>query len=261
MATSWWNPNKTELAIERIQEFCPAESYYDEGYYLAFSGGKDSLVVKALADMAGVPYDAHFNLTTVDPPEVIKYVRKYHPDVALDKPPESMWKLIERHHMPPTRRVRYCCEELKECGGKDRVLLTGIRKEESSMRSKRKMVESCYKHPGKIYVNPIIDWTSVEVWAFIKKHELPYCELYDQGFERIGCVGCPAGRKQRQMELDRWPGFKKAYLRAFGKMLEGRKRAGLNTVNWETPEDVMAWWLSENKSGYDSNQLMFSIFE
>lgn len=255
--TSFWNPDKTQIAIERIKEFCP-----DVGYYLAFSGGKDSVVVKKLADMAGVPYDAHFNLTTVDPPEVIRFVKRHHPDVALDRPPETMWKLIVRKRMPPTRRVRYCCEVLKERGGIGRAVLTGIRWEESSMRSKRKMVESCYKHPGKVYVNPIIDWDEGDVWNFIEDRALPYCELYDQGFKRIGCVGCPMSRTQRIMELDRWPGFRKAYLRAFGEMLVARQEAGLNTVRWNTPEDVMTWWLSENKVTYSSEQLDFlSAFE
>lgn len=51
--------NKIKNAIELLRQFEPPE-----GYYLAFSGGKDSVVIKALADMAGVKYDAHYNLTT-----------------------------------------------------------------------------------------------------------------------------------------------------------------------------------------------------
>ena len=58
--------NKIEVAIDRIKHFEPSE-----GYYLAFSGGKDSIVCKELLNMAGVKYDAHYNHTTVDPPELI----------------------------------------------------------------------------------------------------------------------------------------------------------------------------------------------
>lgn len=63
---------KVETAIERIKTFEPPE-----GYFLAFSGGKDSVVIKALADMAGVKYDAHYNITSVDPPELVRFVKTF----------------------------------------------------------------------------------------------------------------------------------------------------------------------------------------
>jgi len=240
------------MAVARLWEFCPPE-----GCYLAFSGGKDSVVLMALADIAGVPYDAHFNMTTVDPPEVVKFIREYHPDVERHRPEESMWELIIRKGMPPTRRVRYCCEALKERGGIGRVVLTGIRWEESHARKNRSMVEVCYKHPSKRYVHPIIDWSSEDVWHFIKTEGLPYCSLYDEGWERIGCVLCPLNRGRKD-EVERFPKFYRAYLRAFGKMLEVRNAKGLPT-RWKNEKDVMDWWLSDKKGIYDSNQ--FSMFE
>lgn len=72
--------DKVQTAIERLKVFEP-----EEGYYLAFSGGKDSVVVKALANMAGVKYDAHYNVTTVDPPELVQFIKEKHPDVILKK--------------------------------------------------------------------------------------------------------------------------------------------------------------------------------
>lgn len=255
-STFWGIEDKPGIAIERIRTYCPPE-----GYWLAFSGGKDSQVVKALADEAGVKYDSHFNLTTVDPPEVIRYVREHHPDVSLDRPAESMWKLIVRKKMPPTRQVRYCCEALKERGGMGRVVMTGIRWQESSMRSKRKIVESCFKHPGKVYVNPIIDWTADDIWQFIRERELPYCSLYDEGYDRIGCIMCPMVRKGRKRDVERFPKHYRAYMRTFGKMLEARKESGLTTI-WQTSEEVMNWWMSESKGLSDTRQLtMFSMFE
>lgn len=73
--------DRVEVAIKRLQTFEPPE-----GYYLAFSGGKDSVVIKALADMAGVKYDAHYNVTSVDPPELIQFVREHHTDVKWEFP-------------------------------------------------------------------------------------------------------------------------------------------------------------------------------
>lgn len=71
--------NKVKASLERIKAFEPPE-----GYYLAFSGGKDSVVCKALLDMAGVKYDAHYRVTSVDPPELVRFIRDKHPDVERD---------------------------------------------------------------------------------------------------------------------------------------------------------------------------------
>ena len=93
-------------------------------------------------------------------------------------------------------------------------------------------------------VNPIIDWSDDDVWEFIEKYSVPYCELYDQGYTRLGCVGCPMGANQER-ELERWPYFRHKYLQAFGEMLKERKKAGLPNERWKNPEDVMAWWLGK----------------
>jgi phosphoadenosine phosphosulfate reductase len=127
---------KVKTSIERLKAFCP-----EEGYYLAFSGGKDSVVCKALADMAGVKYDAHYRITSVDPPELVRFIKDKHPDVMRDYPRYSdgtvatMWNLIPRKLMPPTRIIRYCCAALKESGGDGRMAVTGVRWSESNARA------------------------------------------------------------------------------------------------------------------------------
>ena len=116
-------------------------------------------------------------------------------------------------------------------------------------------MESCYKRT-KVTINPIIDWDDSEVWDFIESNGIPYCSLYEEGFERLGCIGCPMARtKGREREFLRWPKYKDAYIRAFEKMIEVRKQR--NLINparpvWKfagceykepTAIDVFNWWM------------------
>lgn len=103
------NNEKVQKSIKRLKAFEPA----DEPYYLCYSGGKDSDYVRILADLAGVKHDIVHNLTTVDAPETVRYIKSI-PDVKIEMPKYSMWQLIEKKKIPPTRLVRYCCSELKE---------------------------------------------------------------------------------------------------------------------------------------------------
>lgn len=89
-------------------------------------------------------------------------------------------------------------------------------------RENARIVEMCYKTHTTM-VNPIIDWTDEEVWEFIHEYKVPYCKLYDEGFKRLGCIGCPMGSvKQRLYEFERYPKYKNLYLLAFQKMIENR---------------------------------------
>ena len=158
--------------------------------------------------------------------------------------------------MPPTRIARYCCDYLKESSGDGRMTVTGVRCAESVNRQKkqgiatvygkdvqkelsdspyfrltgnrgavlvndnsesRQMLDACVTR-HKTCLNPIIDWTDRDVWDFIRAEHIPYCGLYDCGFKRLGCIGCPMAGKTRKKELAKWPKYKSAYLRAFEKM-------------------------------------------
>ena len=126
---------KLDIAIDRLKAFEPPE-----GYYVAFSGGKDSQCVYHLCQMAGVKFDAHYTVTGVDPPELVRFIKANYPDVELVCPKDkdgkriTMWRLIVENRMPPTRVARYCCAELKETQGKERVTVTGVRWAESARR-------------------------------------------------------------------------------------------------------------------------------
>lgn len=100
------------------------------------------------------------------------------------------------------------------------------------------MVRSC-PTKGKHILNPIIDWENEDIWEFIYQNQIPYCDLYDKGYTRLGCIGCPMNSKQAE-ELEKYPKFKRAYLKAFEKML-----VELDRTTWKTPEEVMEWWMSK----------------
>ena len=138
--------DKVQVAIDRLKAFEPPE-----GYYLAFSGGKDSVVIKALADMAGVKYDAHYCHTSVEPPELVRFVREHHSDVSIEWSKDkdgnriTMWNLIPQKYFPPTRIARYCCQALKETGGMGRMCITGVRWAESPNRRNNQGEVTIYK--------------------------------------------------------------------------------------------------------------------
>lgn len=293
------NIEKEKKAIERLKFFEPPDDY---GYYLAYSGGKDSDCIKILAQLAGVKFEAVHNLTTVDAPETVQYI-KSQSDVRIDRAfdgdgkPVTMWNLIVKKLMPPTRLVRYCCSELKERNGKQRVTLTGVRWAESVKRKKsagvvkiigkpkstqkaaegmgvdyrinrqggmildddndesRQMVEHCYR-TRKVTVNPIVDWTDDDVWEFLHHYGCRSNPLYECGFKRIGCIGCPMAGKTRYTEFERYPKYKENYIRAFDKMLEARHQRGKPCRNGATGEEVFRWWMEE-----DLTQITFEDLE
>jgi phosphoadenosine phosphosulfate reductase len=225
-----------DVAISRIKEYEPPE-----GYYLAFSGGKDSIVIYDLAVRAGVKFDAHFSRTTVDPPEVLKFIKKYYPDVIWEKPKNSMFQIIRKEKTVPTRRMRFCCRQLKEIGGNERLIITGIRWEESFKRKKRQPFEKSYKRKDTYFLHPIIDWSTQDVWAYIRKYNLPYCSLYDEGQDRVGCIMCPLkSSRARRLDAEKYPKYYRAYLRAIQSVLDSGKKFRCG----DTAEEVMDWWIN-----------------
>lgn len=122
--------------------------------------------------------------------------------------------------------------------------------------AERRTVEQCYR-TSKTLVNPIIDWSDDDIWEFIRKYHIPYCKLYDEGQKRLGCVGCPlGGQASMKRELERWPQYKKLYIRAFDEMLKARIAEGktAHTGLWTDGEGVFRWWIGEDRK-HDPNQM------
>jgi len=231
--------DKVQVAIERLRTFEPPE-----GYYLAYGGGKDSTVLLELARRSGVKFEVHYHNVTIEPPELVEFARST-PGVIVDRPPKTFFQLLPVKGFP-LRHRRWCCTAMKENNGIGRVVLLGVRWEESMRRRGRKMVEICDKGRGKRMVNPIIDWTSYDVWTFIRREGLPYCKLYDEGFKRLGCIACPMqSAAQRRMGLKRWPKFEPAFRLAFRKLVENRMAAGTwDAKRWPSGDACFDWWVS-----------------
>lgn len=273
--------DKEQAAIDRLQKASEMSlKVYQMPLVITTSGGKDSSVCTALAERAGIPFEVMHNHTTADAPETVYFVRaEFHRleikgiKCDLNFPVykgqrTSMWQLIPQKLMPPTRLVRYCCSVLKERGGAGRFITTGVRWEESPSRrenrgiyeagrdvvlstdndDRRRLFENC-RMQAKRVCNPIIDWTDRDVWEYIESEHLEVNPLYQCGFSRVGCIGCPmAGTKGRQREFARYPKFQKSYIRAFEWMLQERKRKGKMQGTWNmgtTGEDVFHWWMED----------------
>ena len=257
-------------SVELLQKAEKIALNYDaeNGYYLAFSGGKDSQALFHMTQLAGVKFFGNMNLTSVDPPEVIRFVKNNYPEVERIKPCKSIFQHAIEKKILPTMRVRWCCAEYKETARAGKVTLIGIRKAESSRRAKRNEVEinnrkfsgdldgldeyrqeqrakrarrkskdqgvnitnaddeqtlGCIHGKESLLISPIIYWTEKDVWEFLNDVvRVPHCSLYDEGWHRIGCIGCPmSSHKQKMIENKRYPHVKRGWIKAIKAIRNG----------------------------------------
>ena len=236
----------------------------ENGFYNTFSGGKDSQCLYHLVKLAGVKAKTHMNLTSVDPPEVIRFVKQHYPDVELIKPRISIYDMAKKKHLLPTRKFRWCCAEYKEMSGAGKVTLIGVRKQESARRAKREEISTsikgkraeetfdqwseheeqmvtCVGGKDKILVSPIIYWTERDVWEFLNANGIQHCELYDQGYTRIGCICCPMSQpRQKAKEIKRWPHVKRNWIKTIKWLIDN----GYINHNFNDAETGFCWWIS-----------------
>lgn len=233
--------NHSIAVIQKMEK--SALVYSDEGYHLAFSGGKDSQVIYELAKMAGVKFQGYFYKTSVDPKELLSFIRENYPDVIWLKPKMTMFQIIEKKKALPTRKSRFCCEYLKERNGLNRIVIMGIRKAESVNRSKRKeFTSTCKVGADKNLLSPILEWTDADVWAFLALRGVKACHLY-QIQSRIGCIGCPMSTNQR-FDLLKYPNVRKAYVNTCQKVIDMNPESKF-AKNFKDGKDAVKWWTSQ----------------
>lgn len=283
-----------QTAMERLR-FAAEMSLrvYKRPLVITYSGGKDSDVLLHLAGAAGIQYEVLHSLTTADAPETVRHVLdtfrrleltgvkcEIDAHVRPDGTRTTMWNLIPRKLMPPTRVARYCCLELKESSARNRWIATGVRWAESAKRKQRGVMETIHKDKkkrlvlmddndesrmlmencqlkGTRTVNPIIDWGEDDVLSYCAAEKICMNPLYACGWKRVGCIGCPMASKHRYAEFKRYPKIKAAYVRAFDRMLAERQKRGL-PCDWQTGTDVMHWWMED---GVLPGQMVFDGME
>jgi phosphoadenosine phosphosulfate reductase len=96
---------KSILSIQKAEQM--ALKYNDFGFHVAFSGGKDSQVIYELCQMAGVKFKAFFYKTSVDPRELLSFIRENYPAVEWIKPKMTMYQLILKKGMLPLRSADF----------------------------------------------------------------------------------------------------------------------------------------------------------
>lgn len=241
-------PDLVERAIAVLRENEPVE-----GYFLADSFGKDSCVIRKLAQLATVKHQPHHSFTTIDPPELLRFGKEAHPETVWVRPQRHMMLAVAEHRgLPPTRRVRWCCEDYKENGGNGRVCIFGVRAAESPRRKAMwREVRDDHDKKARV-VCPIVYWSDEQLWEFINAYNVPVCSLYHEGFTRLGCVGCPLAKKEsQQREFQRWPKYKENWHRAIIENWERMRTqiredgAPFAHASFPSGDALWIWWLTE----------------
>lgn len=287
-----------------------SKKYYGEPLIICYSGGKDSSVLLHLAEscLKNDEFMVQNSHTTVDAPKTVYFIRKEFKRLeekgikteivyAKDKDgnPITMWNLIPKKLMPPTRIARYCCSILKETATPNRLACLGVRAAESRNRQGRDtfgtrggtykdalffsldhalevhqesqeiqddawdctLIKRMKEH-GDTVVNPIYDWLDHEVWEYIRQNNLEINPLYAEGKERIGCILCPqASYSTKCKERCMYPTYEKAYIHAFDEMLKEREKRGLES-QWKSGKEVFEWWIEEGKHNVKGQYDMFN---
>ncbi len=234
-----------------------------ETFYLAHSGGKDSIVIYHLAKLADLQFYAYHTNTTIDPKGTLKFIRDNYPDVEILHPTESFYQLVKRKGLP-TRLARFCCEYLKEYASIGKNVIEGVRASESKNRKGRDYIHCDTRkiQKGAKHIYPIYDWTDNDVWNYIKIHNLPVAPAYSKGFNRLGCVGCPLvtrkGVRVREFMLE--PKKLMMIRKAIRIGMKNNPQWKISLLTGGDEEKAIEWWISgKTMDEYNFSPKLFNI--
>lgn len=139
--------------------------------------------------------------------------RRYQPDLRVYFPNQKRVETMVRKHGPnlfyeSVDNRKLCCA-VRKVKPLQRALkslsawITGLRREQSANRQRLQRLET--DDEGRVKINPLLEWTTEEVWGYIQRHGVPYNPLHDQGFASIGCAPCTrAVRPGEDARAGRW---------------------------------------------------------
>lgn len=198
-----------KIEYESLELIKKVSKYYQNRLnVVSFSGGKDSTVVSSLVRRAlGTSKVLHiFGNTTLEFPlteEYVKEFRKYNRRIPfLTSKSERNFFEVSDKIGPPSRVMRWCCTMFKTGPLSDLIdrfsdkksILTfyGIRRSESTSRSKYDVISRSPKIAKQLVVSPIIDWHDIDVWLYMLTYDEIFNRAYRIGFSRVGCWVCPS---------------------------------------------------------------------
>jgi len=182
---------------------------------VSFSGGKDSLVVLDLVSSITKDFTTIFVDTGLEHPQTRDYVKRIAKDRGLHLLVAPAGDAFEDNFPafgPPAKDFRWCCKVCKlapaskiieEKFPNGTITVEGNRRLESFTRAYTDLVQENPFVPGQIIVNPIRDWTALDVWLYIMMRDLDYNPLYDEDIERVGCWMCPSSLASECAEISR----------------------------------------------------------
>ena len=238
------------------------------------SGGKDSAIIEWGMKRAGLDYRSTYSNTTIDAPEVVDHLKTHYPHTEWMESGRGhliLDRMVEKMNMP-TRRGKWCCDEYKNCcSGKScsmSMKCVGVRISESKRRAGLWKTLTTIQATGEKILAPIAYWTDDDVWKLIRGEGLPYCSLYDEGWDRIGCVGCPIpGEARQRKEFARWPeyevmwreGARRCWER--GQTVTNRSGEKYYVAKFGSPDALFDWWLTGKKEKVDTNCVFEEMME
>ncbi len=227
--------HKAEKAVRFLRKVF---NEYKKPVVVSYSGGKDSLVALDLTSRTGVKFYILFNDTGLEPLESYDNVKEvaelYNAELIIASAGDRYWRAIMEFG-PPARDYRWCCKVIKLGPITNEMLrrfpmgfisVVGQRAYESFQRARLPRVSVSKWITKDIVVAPIQDWTALEVWSYILLGNLPYNKAYEYGFDRLGCVICPANELgELETVHERYPGI---YTRLNEVLKDFANRRGLS---------------------------------